>query len=204
MASVRAWIYNAAIHRMTTPWYGEVLSRLPQGCHLLDVGIGTGVALLANREVLIARDIRVTGIDIDSAYVEACQRAVAAAGLGERVAARLESVYDHQGGPYGAAYFSASFMLLPDPVAALRHVATLLEGGGRIYFTQTFEEQRSALLERIKPLLKTLTSIDFGTVTYEEDFRAVLERTGVAIEEMRILNAGARRSGRLVVGRPGA
>ncbi len=32
----------------------------------------------------------------------------------------LESVYDHAGGPYDAAYFSASLMLLPDPAAAVR------------------------------------------------------------------------------------
>ena len=33
---------------MTAAWYEAVLSRLPQGYHLLDVGIGTGTALLAS------------------------------------------------------------------------------------------------------------------------------------------------------------
>lgn len=200
---MRAWVYNAAIHRMTAPWYREVLARLPAGCHLLDVGIGTGSALLANRDTLLARDIRVTGVDIDPAYVDACRRAVAAAGLAERIAVRLESVYDHRGGPYDAVYFSASFMLLPDPAAALRHVRSLLAPGGRLYFTQTFEERRSAFVEWAKPLLRRLTSIDFGRVTYEHDFRAALAAAGVVIEEMRTLHGGRRRSGRLVVARGG-
>ncbi len=199
---MRAWLYNAAIHRMTAPWYREVLARLPQGCRLLDVGIGTGSALLANAALLVDRDIRVTGVDIDAAYVEACRRAVAAAGLEDRIEARLESVYDHRGGPYDAVYFSASFMLLPDPGAALAHVCSLLAPAGRLYFTQTFEERRSVLVERVKPLLRALTSIDFGRVTYEDDFRAVLADGGVAIDEMQTLHASARRSGRLVVARP--
>jgi SAM-dependent methyltransferase len=198
---MRAWLYDAAIQRMTTPWYREVLSRLPEGCHLLDVGIGTGTALLANRQLLEARDIRVTGVDIDPAYVDACRRAIAAAGQSGRIEARLESIYAHRGGPYGAVYFSASFMLLPDPSAALRHVVALLGGEGRIYFTQTFEERRSAFVERFKPLLRRLTSIDFGRVTYERDFRAVLAAAGVTVEEMRTLHGGKRRSGRLVVAR---
>jgi SAM-dependent methyltransferase len=199
---MRAWLYNTAIHRITAPWYRQVLSRLPRGCRLLDVGIGTGSALLANAEILAAKDIRVTGVDIDPAYVEACRRAIAAAGLVARIKARLESIYDHHGGPYDAVYFSASFMLLPDPAAALLHVRSLLAPGGRLYFTQTFEERRSAFVEWVKPLLRRLTSIDFGRVTYEDDFRAVLAAAGVAIEEMRTLHGGARRSGRLVVGTP--
>src|SRR5262249_47606114 len=123
----RAKIYDAAIvQRMTAGWYRAVLSRLAPGCRLLDVGIGTGSALLANADVIVAKQLRVTGVDIDAAYVERCNRAVVGAGLGDHVTARLESVYDHGGGPYDAAYFSASFMLLPDPPAALHHLRTLL------------------------------------------------------------------------------
>ena len=39
-------------------------------------------------------------------------------------------------------------MLLPDPPAALRHVRTLLDPDGRIYFTQTFEHTPSRAVER--------------------------------------------------------
>src|SRR5262245_52467377 len=126
---------------MTATWYRAVLERLPAGCRLLDVGIGTGTALLASADLVAGKDLRITGIDVDAAYVARCRRAVAARGLAGRVAVRLESVDDHQGGPYDAAYFSGSFMLLPDPARALRHVCALLAPGGRIWFTQTLEER---------------------------------------------------------------
>lgn len=201
---VRAAVYDAAIVPMTAQWYAAVLGRLPRGCRLLDVGIGTGAALLENAAVLRTSDIHVTGIDIDADYVERCRQAVAARGLTESIDVRLESVYDHAGGPYDAAYFSGSFMLLPDPVAALRHVAGLLAPGAPLYFTQTFEHRRSWLLERVKPLLRFVTSIDFGSVTYESDFRGAVAAGGLEIETRDSLNEGKSRSSVLVVARRGS
>jgi SAM-dependent methyltransferase len=201
---IRARVYDAAIVGMTAAWYRAVLTRLPTGCRLLDVGIGTGSALLANADLLVSRQLRVTGIDIDRAYASACAREVARRGLDGHVETRVESVYAHRGGPYDAAYWSGSFMLLPDPPGALRHVATLLAPGGRMYFTQTFEHQPSRALEMLKPLLRMVTTIDFGRVTYEAAFRAALTDGGVVLEALEVLDAGPRRSAMLVLARPTA
>ena len=198
----RALIYDTAIVGLTAGWYRAVLSHLGSGAHLLDIGIGTGSALLANAAPIAEKRIRVTGLDIDAAYVERCRRAVAEKGLEAIVTPRLESVYDHRGGPYDAAYFSASFMLLPDPPAALRHVRSLLVPGGPIFFTQTFEHRPSRAVETLKPLLRLLTTIDFGRVTYEADFRRALTAGGETIESFEILNQGPRRSGALAISRP--
>jgi cyclopropane fatty-acyl-phospholipid synthase-like methyltransferase len=201
MNSLRVTAYDFLISRMTASWYRAVLMRLPAGCRLLDVGIGTGAALLANASLLRERDVRVMGVDVDRDYVERCRREVSRTGLAERIEVRLESVDDHRGGPYEAVYFSASFMLLPDPSRALRHVGALLTPGGRIYFTQMFEHEPSRLTERVKPLLHLVTTIDFGRVTYEKDFRATLAAAGVEVEEVETIGAGRRRSSRLVMAR---
>ena len=198
---LRAALYDAAIVPMTADWYGAVLARLPVGCRLLDVGIGTGAALLAHAPLLLEKDARVTGIDIDAAYIDRCRDAVSSRKLSDRIETLLVSVYDHQGGPYDVVYFSGSFMLLPDPAQALRHVASMLADGGCIYFTQTFEHRRSALVEMAKPLLRLVTTIDFGRVSYESDFRRALAAAGVVIEEQVVLHAGRRRSSVLVEAR---
>ena len=200
----RARIYDAAIVRLTAGWNRAVLTELVPGCRLLDVGIGTGSALLANADLLREKDLRVTGVDIDAAYVARCQQALVRHGLADRVEALLESVYDHRGGPYDAIYFSASFMLLPDPPAALRHVCSLLAPGGRIFFTQTFEHRRSRWVELLKPLLRLVTTIDFGRVTYEADFRHALAAGGLQIEDLRSLDNGRSRSSVFAVARPGS
>jgi SAM-dependent methyltransferase len=200
----RVLIYDAVIVRLTAGWYRAVLTRLQQGCRLLDVGMGTGGALLANADLLVDKDVRVTGVDIDAAYVRRCNRQIAKEGLEDRITAQLESVYDHRGGSYDAAYFSASFMLLPDPPAALRHVCSLLAPAGRLYFTQTFEHRRSRAVEIVKPLLRLATTIDFGRVTYEADFRRTLAAGGVELETLEALDQGRRRSSVLAVARDGA
>jgi len=196
---LRASIYDAVIVGMTAGWYRAVLARLAPGCRLLDIGIGTGAALLANAQLLTEKNIHVTGVDIDTAYVERCRSEVERRDFSRHVEARLESIYDHRGGPYDAAYFSGSFMLLPAPAAALRHVATLLAPGGRLYFTQTFERRRSRLMEFAKPLLRLVTTIDFGQVTYETDFRRAVADGGLVLEELAVLHEGSSRASVLAV-----
>lgn len=200
---MRSFIYDRLILGLTANWYAEVLRRVPVGSTLLDVGIGTAGALLANVELVERRDLHITGIDIDGDYIARARSALARSALQERVRIVEQSVYDHQGGPYDAVYFSASFMLLPDPEAALRHACTLLRPGGGIYFTQTIQQRRSRWMETIKPLLKRVTSIDFGRVTYEEDFRAQILAAGLAFEEFTTLDRhGSRTSMLAVVGLP--
>jgi cyclopropane fatty-acyl-phospholipid synthase-like methyltransferase len=179
-----------------------VIDRLPIGARLLDVGIGTGGALARNADRVRARDLRVVGVDIDPDYVARCRRRLAAAELSDRVEVRLQSVLDHTGGPYDAVYFSASFMLLPDPAGALRHVSGLLAPEGRVFFTQTFQDRPSRLLEKAKPLLKRVTTIEFGRVTYEDDFRRTVADGGLELLELVTMQRRGSRSYRLAVGAP--
>jgi len=184
---IRSFIYDALILRLTSHWYAEVLERVPEGAALLDVGIGTAGALLSNADLVRQKDLRVTGIDIDAEYAETARRRLGDSLLREHVSVRLESVYDHQGGPYDAICFSGSLMLLPEPEAALRHCRGLLGPDGRIYLTLTIEMHPSRWMELIKPRLKWLTSIDFGVVTYEERLRGQLTAAGLELEEFTIL-----------------
>lgn len=199
---IRSLVYDRLILGLTSGWYAEVLRRVPEGAAVLDVGIGTAGALLANADLVEDRGLRVTGIDIDADYIERARGRLAHSPLADRVEVRLESVYDHRGGPYDAVYFSASFMLLPDPERALRHCRTLLAPGGRIYFTQTIQKQPARWVEVIKPMLRRLTTIDFGRVTYEEDFRAQVRSAGLELEAFTTLSRHGARASCLAVARP--
>lgn len=200
----RSLIYDAVFRPLTSRWYAEVLARLPENAHMLDVGVGTAGALSDNASTVNDKRLHITGIDIDNEYLQRARRRVDRAGLANNVTLSLESVYDHRGGPYDAVYFSASFMLLPEPEAALRHVSTLLKPDGRIFFTQTFSERRSRLLEIAKPLLVRITTIDFGRVTYEEDFIRSLRDGGLQLEELTVLDMNAGQSFRLAIATPSA
>jgi ubiquinone/menaquinone biosynthesis C-methylase UbiE len=201
---MRAWIYDRAFAGLTKGWYRSVLESLEPGTRLLDVGIGTASPIAANAEIVKSRDLHIHGIDIDQDYVKQALAAVEQAGLSDRVTVALESVYDHQGGPYDAVYFGASFMLMPDPQGALRHVMTRLRPGGRIYFTQTFQQTKSPFLEKLKPMLVKFTTIDFGRVTYEEDFLKVVGEAGMDVLSNDELHRRGAQSFRRVVGQPRA
>jgi ubiquinone/menaquinone biosynthesis C-methylase UbiE len=194
-------LYDRLVSGMTTGWYREVLHRLPDGARLLDVGIGTGASLARCADLVRAKQLDVVGLDIDPDYLARCRTRMARAGLTGHVRPILDSVYDHGGGPYDAAYFSASLMLLPDPAGAIKHVSGLLVPGGRVFSTQTFHHRRSTLLEWAKPLAKNLTTIQFGRVTYEPEFRRTFADAGLDLEELTTMKSTSFSSFRLGVAR---
>lgn len=201
MAAHRGWLYDRLVAGMTSGWYREVFSRLSPGTRLLDVGIGTGAALVRCADLVRERELSIVGLDVDADYLVRCESELRRAGL-DRVEPVLQSVYDHRGGPYDAAYFSASLMLLPDPAEAIRHVASLLRPGAMLYATQTFQLRRSRLAERGKPLIRHLTTIEFGRVTYEDEFRACLADAGAELIELHTMRATRHLAYRLAVARP--
>ncbi|KAJ0411253.1 hypothetical protein ATCC90586_004169 [Pythium insidiosum] len=202
---LRARVYDALIVNLTTEWYEHVLKRLPSGAKFLDVGIGTGLALANNKPLLQSKAITVDGVDYDIDYVHRCRALVKANGLEDSVKVHHASVYDYQGGPYDAVYFSASLMIMPDPVKALQHGISMLKPNGRVYVTQTIQTRRSRLVEVGKPLLKFLTTIDFGQVTYEEDLLVTFKKAGLTVVENLPISgstATSTRSYRLFVLQP--
>ena len=199
---IRSFIYDTLILRLTSRWYAEVLRRVSDDAVLLDVGIGTAGALLANVELVTRKRLRVVGVDVDGDYVARARQRLGNSPLADVSEVRLESVYDHRGGPYDAVYFSGSFMLLPQPEQALRHCCALLNPGGRIFFTQTIQKQPARWMEILKPLLKRVTSIDFGRVTYEDDFRAQLHAAGLELEEFTALAHHGSRASYVAMARP--
>lgn len=199
---MRGWLYDMSLTRLTSGWYRAVLGRLPPGSRVLDVGIGTAGALLRSSALLDERDLRVVGVDIDADYVRRARRRVDKAGLSDRIRVEHTPLERHAGGPYDAVYFAGSFMLFPDPAAALVAAQALLAPDGKVVFTQTFQDRRSATLERVKPHLKRVTGIDFGRVTYERAFLTALSDGGLeVVEHVRLARHGGRSS-RLVVARP--
>lgn len=202
---MRAWIYNQFLVPLTRGWYAAVLDRLPDGARMLDVGIGTAGAVVANAKTVRERRLRIVGVDIDADYVKQARASLEKVGLSDQVDVRLEAIENHHPpAPYDAIYFGASFMLLPDPTGVLKDVTRILKPGGQVYFTQTFQEKRAPLLEKAKPLLHRVTTVHFGRVTYEPAFRQSVQDAGYDITEDVKLGKSGQQSYRLVVAQPQA
>ena len=186
-------VYDVVIVHMTRVWYEAVLGDLRQrggaeggsGTAVVDVGVGTATALVQNRQAVLDAGLRVVGIDYDSSYIEKGKRVVEAAGLTQAVTLHCCSFFDaalparllseNGGRQFEAAYFSGSFTLLPDPAEALQICRQLVRPGGWVYVTQTFQRRSPPGLAVLKPLLRYLTTIDFGQLTYEHELQALLD-----------------------------
>lgn len=190
LPNARADIYDFMIARMTSVWYKAVLERCVGGARMLDVGIGTGTALAANKEILVSKNIVVVGIDYEQEYVTKAGQVVNAAGLSKQVKLNCTSIYNPKlrslftgASKFDCAYFSGSLTLMPDPAAALKCTAAMLTDGGVIYVTQTFQNKPAPIMERLKPLLRRFTSVDFGKVTYHSEVAEIVQKAGLTIIE---------------------
>ncbi|PXF41136.1 Carboxy-S-adenosyl-L-methionine synthase [Gracilariopsis chorda] len=194
-SQARSLIYDNSIVNFTSRWYQSVLELIPENSHILDVGIGTGAALINSSSILRARNITVVGVDYDEAYVQTCRENIASAGVSNMVSVVQADIRDFSPPDerlYDHIYFSGSFMIIPDQVNVLKKVVDLLvdRQDGRIYFTQTFELQKNSLLEWLKPRLSMITTIDFGQVSYQQDFEDAIAAAGVAVESSEVIDDG--------------
>ena len=201
---LRSYLYDAFIVDMTSKWYRHVLSLVPPRSSVLDVGIGTASSLLKSRDIVISKRLRVVGVDYDSAYVSAAERNVAALGMTDQISLTCADIHKYDGGPFDIIYFSGSFMIIPDKVAALRRCCKMLRSDGRLFFTQTFEKRHVLrwLTPLIKATLKVLLTIDFGDVTYEDDFFATLAAADVSLVQKKVTAKGWLREEVLIIAKP--
>jgi len=194
-------IYDIVIVKMTSVWYRAVLSRLSSHARVLDIGIGTGTALSKNAELIRDKELRIVGVDYEPSYVTKCERVIKdTAGMAGRVNVVCKSVYDGdllqaandaagtaKAELFDAVYFSGSISLMPDPAGALRCTAELLKPEGLVYITQTFQRKGHKVFGILKPLLRYVTTIDFGKLTYESEVDKFITDSGLEVVEKSVI-----------------
>lgn len=187
ISTILSYIYDLIFSKPVTGYtYSQLVNRL-KAIHsleniesILDVGVGTGTAL--NYVISdIPKDIQIDGVDIDEHYVLICQKLFAKK---PNVSISLKDFYDLESQAskkYDIILFTSSFMLLPDRNKALQVAKKLLKKNGKVYFILTLFESRKSLIEKFKPLLKYVLTVDFGEALTEGQFTEILSKNGVKI-----------------------
>jgi ubiquinone/menaquinone biosynthesis C-methylase UbiE len=143
--------------------------------NFLDVGCGTGAPLKKIVDKLETYYTKIIGVDLHTEYTQKASEVFQADPLVEIHNCDFYEIKKVVGSKkFSTILFSFSFMLMPDHIKALMLSQSILEKDGRICFLMTLNKKGFPLLEKIKPLIKKITTVDFGRVVYEKEFDEVL------------------------------
>ena len=187
---MRNYLYKLIIDDVTDICYKNCLDYFPPGSRILDVGIGNGIMIKDYHDTIRAKNLQITGIDINDGYLKHCRDMICEWDLTGNIEVQRASVEKYsppEKGYFDYILFSMSFMLFDDQKFVLDRIKPWLKPRGEVVFFQTMFKNRSLFMELIKPRLKYVTSIDFGRVTYEKDFAALLDQKDIAITQDRML-----------------
>lgn len=183
-------LYAFFIDGVTNLCYGSCLDYFTPGARILDVGIGNGIMIKEHHALIREKGIRIVGVDLNEGYLAHCRELIRAHDLTDRIQVHHASVEKFQPGNgdfFDYILFSMSFMLFRDQGMVLDRVRKWLKPEGKVVFFQTMFRERSLFMELVKPRLKYVTTIDFGKVTYEDDFYRLLQGRDLSVLEDRLL-----------------
>jgi alpha-N-acetylglucosaminidase len=137
-----------------------------------------------------SKDLKIVGIDINKVYLNNCKRLIQKYHLKDNLKIYhnpIESFTAPSNDFFDFILFSMSFMLFRDQPRILKKVKNFLHPCGKIIFFQTIFKERSILVEFVKPKLKYFTTVDFGKVTYENQFFTLLRENELVILQDRMI-----------------
>ena len=183
-------MYNFILGDVTKLCYRNCLDYFQDGAAVLDVGIGNALMLEKNHELIRQKGLRITGLDVNERYIEQARERVQRYGMQNQIQAHHCGVEEfrppHKEG-FDYVLFSMSFMLLSQQKEILERIRNWLAPQGEVVFFQTMFQDKSILIDWIKPRLKYITSVDFGEAVYEADFFQLLRSSGFTVTRDRML-----------------
>lgn len=170
---VTSYTYSRFLHRLREHHLNEMTD-------LLDIGIGTGTALNCIIPELPDK-IQILGVDIDESYVKKCEDLFKEKGNVQILLQDFLEIESQTNKKFDVILFSSSFMLMPNKNKALEISKRLLKPNGKIFFILTLFERRKKVVEKFKPLLKYVLTIDFGEALTEKQFLEFLDKNQLKV-----------------------
>lgn len=179
-------LYRFFIQSATDYCYRNCLNFFPSESVILDVGIGNGLMINNYHHLIKNKRLRITGIDINRHYLNHCGCLIKQYQLENNICIFHEAVELFQPSTaccFDFILFSMSFMLFQNQQEVLDRALSWLKPGGRLVFFQTMFRKHSRLMDIIKPKLKYFTTVDFGSVTYDDQFFNLINKNDMIVEK---------------------
>jgi alpha-N-acetylglucosaminidase len=187
---MKNYLYNLIIDDVTDYCYRNSLEYFPENSRILDVGIGNGLMIKKYHHLIKAKNLQIVGIDINKSYLSHCNSLINKWDLDGHISifnTPVECYEPPETGYFDFILFSMSFMLFENQELVIDRVRHWLKPSGKVLFFQTMFRKKSPFIEFIKPKLKYFTTIDFGRITYDEEFHSMLRRKKVSVDEDRLI-----------------
>ena len=170
------WLCNEYLSVSTPYLYRTMLHRLQDNQSILEVGVGTGIPIFKNLDLIKQKNINIHGIDIDKDYTEYCSSLFVNE---KQISIEIKDLFTITE-TYDVILFSESLPVIPRHIMELmlEHCKTILKPNGKIIFLNNLimKNQQIHPLALLKPYIKYIPFvwIDFGEAIVMDDFENLL------------------------------
>jgi len=193
--SLRDYIYDKILgsatlgEGSTTSLYRKALESIPPNSRVLDVGIGNGTCAVENMGIIRKKNIRITGIDIDTGYIQAAKQKIMVANAGSHITANVVDLMSIEDQKWDFILFSESYPVIDSELMSSLWKASLklLEPGGKILMIHNLCDHPAPLFKLFKTNAKYFTLVDFGKTTSMDEFVSHLRENNLRIKGKRVL-----------------
>lgn len=187
----RVQFYNFWQSKNTSEYYKVLLQEVVENnSKILDIGVGTGKNLVYNKNIIIAKNLSIHGIDIDQDYNKYCKKTILQNDLKNNVKIELIDLFKvFNYSKYDYAIFGQSFPVISRKImtSMLQHALKLIKSNGKIIFIHQLDDQNKLnhLFYKIKPILKHIPFVwvDSGIPTSKKDFEKWLDVNNLNYEK---------------------
>ena len=168
---VKSYIYDLFVTPYTYPLLKSVYESLPNNSKILDVGIGTGTAVIENKDIIIRKNFFITGIDINKDYIDKCNQNIEKYDLYNYIEVIQNTVFLLETyKKFDIILFSDSYAVIPEVEKMVEFCNnTFLRKNGSVIIITALFETKNVFLEWIKQNFCYLTSIDLGRMVTKDE-----------------------------------
>jgi len=186
-SSWRSKLYDF-INNNTHILYKNVLENLPDKSKILEVGIGNGICVEKNAELIKTKKFEIDGIDIDTEYLEVCNERIVKCELTSQVTSRQQDLLKMDDTKkYDYIFFMESYPVIPVDIMKMMmdKCKTLLTSEGKVIFVHNLVDKKNWLVNFIKPRIVHIpfVQVDFGRLTTHTEFDDFIQSVNYKISQ---------------------
>lgn len=171
----------------TPALYERVLKDLPDNSNILEVGIGNGLCIEYNADLIRNKKLNIHGIDIDDEYLDICNQRIHDFKLDKLVSCKLQDLLEmNEDTKYDYVFFMESFPVIPLDImdSMVSKSKKMLKKDGEMIFVHNLYKNHKhkssiefKMIDYLKRRIKYIPFIwiDFGRLTTVHDFDLFLK-----------------------------